>query len=81
MENTPPLWSAAKPAQHGNYAGLPGTGPHGTACADCALVEIVKNKPTCGKFKRMTGRQGTEIYRSTASCRYFERRQSVFSVK
>ena len=53
------------------YAHFPGSGPAGYVCRDCRFIEQGKIA-RCGKFRVLTGRQGSEISAWSASCKYFQ---------
>jgi hypothetical protein len=82
MDNTPIRNGVSKNAI-GNYAAIPGTGPALSTCLECAHLERDAsrggNKPTCGKFRKMTGRKGSEISTYTEACRYFEDKAPLIS--
>ena len=77
MNNTAPLLDTDRKVQHGNYAGIPGTGPAGTVCSGCGRLEPDGSRFRCGHFKVLTGRNGKPISSAAASCRYFEQRKRL----
>ena len=74
MDNNSPLLSTNRKVALGNYASIPGSGPMGSACANCAHLATSGKTATCGKFQAMTGRRGKPIDTSTAACRYYQHR-------
>jgi hypothetical protein len=74
MINDTPLLSVGKKTSLGNYASIPGTGPHGAVCATCSHLITAGKTATCGKFQALTGRRGKPIDTSTAACRYYQHR-------
>jgi len=79
MINTAPLLDTDRKVQHGNYAGIPGTGPSGTVCSKCSLLEPAGSKFVCAKFQAITGRKGKPVSPGAASCRYFTARRAFNS--
>jgi hypothetical protein len=79
MDNLFPLLNSSSAAKLGCYASLPGTGPSGEICARCSLLEPLKSKFVCGKYKSLTGRQGRPISPNSAACKYFVARPAFNS--
>jgi hypothetical protein len=57
------------------YAGIPGTGPQGKTCKDCAHYYLQKMANTYRKCyltrKNWTGGRGSDIKASAPACSYF----------
>jgi hypothetical protein len=74
MINDTPILNADRKVALGNYAGIPGTGPHGAVCATCSHLTTSGKTATCSKFQDLTGRRGKPISTSSAACRYYSNR-------
>jgi hypothetical protein len=76
MENLFPLLNSSSTAKLGCFAGIPGTGPKGSICAGCSLLEPAGSKFVCDKYQQLTGRKGKPISPNSSACRYFSQRRS-----
>jgi hypothetical protein len=74
MHNDMPLLNSSKRTTFGCYAALPGSGPAGKICAQCALMHRDRSKIYCRGYEHITKVRGAAIDSSTAACRYFETR-------
>jgi hypothetical protein len=74
MINDTPILSINRKTAMGNYASVPGTGPHGAVCATCAHLATSGKTAFCSKYQALTGRRGKAINTGTAACRYFAHR-------
>ena len=45
MNNTSPLINGNGKTKLGNYASIPGTGPHGAICLHCSFLSMVGKNP------------------------------------
>lgn len=64
------------------YAALPGTGPEGKTCRDCAHYThkggVAGNYPKCGANRaRWTGGRGSDILARAPACSRFEAQQAL----
>jgi hypothetical protein len=81
MENDYPLLNVAGKARLGSYATFPGTGPQGARCSGCTHQAAQGTRFVCGKYKVLTGRQGSPIDPASPACRYFTTRPTLSTAR
>lgn len=81
MDNNFPLLNCDRKVQHGNFAGIPGTGPVGAVCSKCSRLEPAGSRFVCSHFQILTGRKGKPISSGSAACRYFLERPAFNAAK